>query len=53
MAELDELKDRGRTPEVRQAAECAVKRIKGFRDRACSVSPGRTRGTVRGTGAPR
>lgn len=33
LSELDELKDRGRTPEVRDAASKAVKRIKGYRDR--------------------
>lgn len=33
LEELDALKDRGRTPEVREAADRAVRRIKGFRDR--------------------
>jgi rRNA maturation endonuclease Nob1 len=33
LAELDALKDRGRTPEVRESAEHAVRRIKGLRDR--------------------
>ncbi len=33
LAELDALKDRGRTPDVREAAERAVRRIKGLRDR--------------------
>lgn len=33
LGELDDLKDRGRTPEVREAAAKAVKRIKGYRDR--------------------
>jgi rRNA-processing protein FCF1 len=33
MAELDDLKDRGRTPDVRDQAARAVRRIKGLRDR--------------------
>jgi len=33
LAELDEQKDRGRTPEVREAAAKALTRIKGLRDR--------------------
>jgi hypothetical protein len=33
LAELDDLKDRGRTPEVRAAAESVVRRIKGLRNR--------------------
>lgn len=33
LAELDDLKDRGRSPEVRNAAGAAVRRIKGLRDR--------------------
>lgn len=33
LQELDELKDRGRTADVREAASRAVKRIKGYRDR--------------------
>lgn len=33
LSELDELKDRGRTPEVRKAAAASVRRIKGLRDR--------------------
>ena len=33
LAELDELKDRGRTQDVRDKAEKAVRRLKGFRDR--------------------
>lgn len=33
LAELDELKDRGRTDDVRKAAAAAVRRLKGLRDR--------------------
>ena len=33
LSELDDLKDRGRTSEVRGAAERAVRRLKGLRDR--------------------
>lgn len=33
LSELDDLKDRGRTPEVREAAERAVRRLKGLSDR--------------------
>lgn len=33
MAELDDLKDRGRTPDLRESATRAVRRIKGLRDR--------------------
>lgn len=33
LSELDDLKDRGRTPDVREQAERVVRRLKGFRDR--------------------
>jgi rRNA-processing protein FCF1 len=33
LSELDDLKDRGRTPEVREKAEKVVRRLKGLRDR--------------------
>jgi predicted ribonuclease YlaK len=33
LGELDELKDRGRTPDVREKAGKAVRRLKGYRDR--------------------
>jgi len=33
LAELDALKDRGRTPDVREKAEKVIRRLKGFRDR--------------------
>jgi hypothetical protein len=33
LAELDDLKDRGRTPDVREKATKVIKRIKGLRDR--------------------
>ena len=33
LGELDELKDRGRTPDVRDMATKAIRRIKGYRDR--------------------
>ncbi len=33
LGELDELKDRGRTPDVREKAAKAVRRLKGYRDR--------------------
>lgn len=33
LAELDELKDRGRTPDVREKATKVIRRLKGFRDR--------------------
>ena len=33
MRELDDLKDRGRTPDVRDKAAAAVRRVKGLRDR--------------------
>lgn len=33
MSELDDLKDRGRTPDVRERATRAVRRVKGLRDR--------------------
>jgi len=33
LAELDDLKDRGRTPDVREKAEKVIRRLKGFRDR--------------------
>lgn len=33
LAELDELKDRGRTPDVREKAEKVIRRLKGLRDR--------------------
>lgn len=33
VSELDELKDRGRTPDVRQKANKALRRLKGLRDR--------------------
>src|SRR5258708_23207742 len=33
LAELDELKDRGKAQDVRDKAEKAIKRLKGFRDR--------------------
>lgn len=33
LAELDDLKDRGRTQDVREKAEKVVRRLKGFRDR--------------------
>lgn len=33
LSELDELKDRGRTEDVRKAAQAAVRRIKGLRDK--------------------
>jgi hypothetical protein len=33
LGELDDLKDRGRSPDVREKAEKVVRRLKGFRDR--------------------
>jgi hypothetical protein len=41
LAELDDLKDRGRTPEVREKAAKVVRRLKGLRDRG-SLSQGVT-----------
>jgi rRNA-processing protein FCF1 len=44
--ELDELKDRGRSPDVRDAALKATRRIKGLRDRGSLVAGVRVEGRV-------
>jgi predicted ribonuclease YlaK len=47
LSELDDLKDRGRTPEIRDAAESAVRRLKGFRDRGDLRTGVKVQGNVR------
>ena len=46
VSELDDLKDRGRTPEVRAAAAKVVKRLKGLRDRGSLVDGVVVQGTT-------
>jgi rRNA-processing protein FCF1 len=46
LAELDDLKDRGRTPDVREKAEKVVRRLKGFRDRGSLAQGVKVQGQV-------
>ena len=47
LAELDELKDRGRTPDVREKATKVIRRLKGFRDRGSLAEGVTVAGKVR------
>lgn len=47
LAELDDLKDRGRTPDVREKAEKVVRRLKGLRDRGSLAEGVTVAGKVR------
>lgn len=47
LAELDDLKDRGRTPDVRDKAQKVVRRLKGLRDRGSLATGVKVAGQVR------
>jgi rRNA-processing protein FCF1 len=47
LAELDDLKDRGRTPDVRDKAEKVIRRLKGLRDRGSLAEGVTVAGKVR------
>jgi predicted ribonuclease YlaK len=47
LGELDELKDRGRTPDVREKAAKAVRRLKGYRDRGSLAEEVTVAGKIR------
>lgn len=47
LSELDELKDRGRTPELRDKAEKVIRRLKGLRDRGSLAEGVTVAGKVR------
>jgi rRNA-processing protein FCF1 len=47
LGELDELKDRGRTPDVREKAAKAVRRLKGYRDRGSLAAGVTVAGKIR------
>jgi hypothetical protein len=46
LAELDDLKDRGRTPDVREKAEKVIRRLKGLRDRGSLAEGVKVAGNV-------